>query len=330
MDGLGVVDPVRPALAGFGPRCVQQARRRAARCARRRSCGCRSGVSSPAPRSRWPACRTRRSSACMRSRSPWAACWSRDGTCCSGLHPAKPSAPPAPDWAVRLRSMWVAPATAVVVLAWLLRVHPGALPIAALFLVAWAASPALMWALGQPRARKRVALSVSQREFLRRLARRTWAFFEAQVDDSNHWLPPDNIQEHPSLIVARRTSPTNIGLALLANLSAHDFGYSAAGDTITRTSKTLRTLADLPRYPRPLPQLVRHRIAAAAVAALRVDGGQRQSVRTSADAAPGLARTDRPAGIANRRCIAACATRWMCSRKRRRQVLRRTPARDAG
>src|SRR6478672_10829585 len=147
-----------------------------------------------------------------------------------------------------LRSMWVAPATAVVVFAWLLRVHPGALPVAALFLVAWAASPALMWALGQPRARKRIALSVSQREFLRRLARRTWAFFEAQVDDSNHWLPPDNIQEHPSLIVARRTSPTNIGLALLANLSAHDFGYSSVGDTITRTSKTLRTLADLPRY----------------------------------------------------------------------------------
>ncbi|HMB42891.1 MAG TPA: glucoamylase family protein, partial [Luteimonas sp.] len=151
-------------------------------------------------------------------------------------------------WGSALRSMWVAPATAAVVFMWLLRVHPGALPVAALFLAAWAASPALMWALGQPRVRKRAALSVSQREFLRRLARRTWAFFEAQVDDSNHWLPPDNIQEHPSLIIARRTSPTNIGLALLANLSAHDFGYIAVGDTITRTSKTLRTLADLPRY----------------------------------------------------------------------------------
>ncbi len=26
-------------------------------------------------------------------------------------------------------------------------------------------------------------------------------------------------------MVARRTSPTNIGLSLLANLTAHDFGY---------------------------------------------------------------------------------------------------------
>ena len=30
-------------------------------------------------------------------------------------------------------------------------------------------------------------------------------------------------------MVAHRTSPTNMGLALLANLAAHDFGYLSTG-----------------------------------------------------------------------------------------------------
>jgi hypothetical protein len=42
-------------------------------------------------------------------------------------------------------------------------------------------------------------------------------------------LPPDNYQEDPPQGVAHRTSPTNIGLALTANLAAYDFGYVRRG-----------------------------------------------------------------------------------------------------
>src|SRR3546814_6691920 len=75
-----------------------------------------------------------------------------------------------------------------------------------------------------------------------------WAFFEDFVTDADHWLPPDNIQEHPSLLVARRTSPTNVGLALLANLSAHDFGYLQGEGLVERVGRTLATLESLPRH----------------------------------------------------------------------------------
>ncbi len=64
----------------------------------------------------------------------------------------------------------------------------------------------------------------------------------------DHWLPPDNIQEHPALVVARRTSPTNIGLSLLANLSAYDFGYLQASGVIERTGQVVATLTRLPRH----------------------------------------------------------------------------------
>ena len=42
---------------------------------------------------------------------------------------------------------------------------------------------------------------------LRQIARRTWRFFEATVTPADHMLPPDNFQEDPNPVLARRTSP---------------------------------------------------------------------------------------------------------------------------
>ena len=49
-------------------------------------------------------------------------------------------------------------------------------------------------------------------------------------------------------VVAHRTSPTNMGLALLANLSAYDFGYLSAGRLVERTTQAFQTMAALERY----------------------------------------------------------------------------------
>ncbi|HVR81200.1 MAG TPA: glucoamylase family protein [Luteimonas sp.] len=147
-----------------------------------------------------------------------------------------------------LRSMWVAPVFALVTAAALLRLHPESLPVAAPVLGLWLLSPWLMWWIGRPRLRKATALSPEQVGFLGRLSRRTWSFFEDFVTAADHWLPPDNIQEHPTPMMARRTSPTNIGLSLLANLAAHDFGYLQTSAVIERTANTLRTLELLPRH----------------------------------------------------------------------------------
>ena len=80
------------------------------------------------------------------------------------------------------------------------------------------------------------------------MARKTWAFFETYVGPDDHWLPPDNYQEHPVARVAHRTSPTNMGLALLANLSAYDFGYLSGGQLIERTGNAFRSMEALERY----------------------------------------------------------------------------------
>ena len=71
----------------------------------------------------------------------------------------------------------------------------------------------------RPLSRPRAAL-------LRRTARKTWRYFETFVTAADGWLPPDNYQEEAtSRRLARRTSPTNIGMGLLSTLAAHDLGY---------------------------------------------------------------------------------------------------------
>ena len=73
-------------------------------------------------------------------------------------------------------------------------------------------------------------------------------FFETFVGPEDNWLPPDNCQQQPVAVVAHRTSPTNMGLTLLANLAAYDFGYVTAGELVERTGNTLRTMSSLDRH----------------------------------------------------------------------------------
>ncbi len=147
-----------------------------------------------------------------------------------------------------LRSMWFAPTFAFAILALLWWLNATALQVAVPILSLWALSPPLMGWLGQPRRQRKTVLSESRIAFLRALTRRTWAFFEVNVRAEDHWLPPDNVQEYPAPRLARRTSPTNIGLSLLANLAACDFGYLTVAQTIKRSADTLGTLESLPRY----------------------------------------------------------------------------------
>ncbi|MEN4902394.1 glucoamylase family protein [Luteimonas sp. TWI1437] len=150
--------------------------------------------------------------------------------------------------AAELRTMWPASLLSLVTAVTLWGLQPGALWVAGPVLALWAASPLLMAWLGRAPPQRSAELSAAQRAFLGRLARRTWGFFEVNIRAEDHWLPPDNIQEHPTLVVARRTSPTNIGLSLLAHLAAWDFGYLQAPALMRRTGQMFATLDRLPRH----------------------------------------------------------------------------------
>ncbi|NVM75984.1 cellobiose phosphorylase [Duganella sp. SG902] len=146
------------------------------------------------------------------------------------------------------RTMWFAPVLALFVGGALLGWRPASLPPAALFLLAWLVAPAVADWISRPIARTHAQLTPDQQQFLHKLARRTWAYFDHFVGPEDNWLPPDNMQEHPVQVVAHRTSPTNIGMALLANLTASDFGYITVAQLMERTANTLDSMDKLERY----------------------------------------------------------------------------------
>jgi cellobiose phosphorylase len=146
------------------------------------------------------------------------------------------------------RTMFFAPALAAAAFIALTMFRSNSLGVAAPILLFWFLSPALAWWISRPLVRREARLTKEQTLFLRALSRKTWAFFETFVGPEDHWLPPDNFQEKPSPVVAHRTSPTNIGLALLANLSAYDFGYLLAGQLIERTQNAFQAMEALERY----------------------------------------------------------------------------------
>jgi len=144
-----------------------------------------------------------------------------------------------------LGSMWIGPALAAAAAVVLERAE---LVAAAPVLALWAVSPVWSWWSSEPIVPKGPKLAAAERTFLRTIARRTWRFFDSYVTPGDNFLPPDNVQDDPPRGAAHRTSPTNIGLSLLANLAAYDFGYLPAGELIARTTQTFATLDRMQRY----------------------------------------------------------------------------------
>lgn len=128
-----------------------------------------------------------------------------------------------------------------------LTLKPRALIVMGPLAVIWLLSPFIAFWVSRPRTKERKLLSAEDRTFARMIARRTWRFFETFVGIEDNWLPPDNYQEDPSAIVAHRTSPTNMGLLVLATSSARDLGYIGALELVEREELTFATLAKLPR-----------------------------------------------------------------------------------
>lgn len=111
----------------------------------------------------------------------------------------------------------------------------------------WVSAPLWTPLLDAPAALSR-PMTRSDAEDARKLARRTWQFFEDSVSADTLFLPPDNVQEEPKKGPALRTSPTNMGLYLLSCCAAHALGFLPIGELSQKLNDTLNTLEKLPTW----------------------------------------------------------------------------------
>ncbi|MFN5046588.1 GH36-type glycosyl hydrolase domain-containing protein [Roseateles sp.] len=114
----------------------------------------------------------------------------------------------------------------------------------------WASRPLCIWLSTRPLARAvgPPALAPQDRAYLQGVARDTWTLFERHVGPQSPHLPPDNVQTVPELLVAHRTSPTNMGLYLLSLACAQRFGWISLEAMLDRAELTLASMARLERH----------------------------------------------------------------------------------
>jgi len=112
----------------------------------------------------------------------------------------------------------------------------------------WLFAPYVFYRTGRQRRRAQRPFSKEEREILMGYAADMWQYFEDFMDQKNSFLPPDNYQESPLAALATRTSPTNIGLALVSCLAARDLGLIDSDGLITRVERTIATLETMPKY----------------------------------------------------------------------------------
>jgi cellobiose phosphorylase len=147
-----------------------------------------------------------------------------------------------------LKRMWQAPLVAVLVGTAVLVWRPEAAIIAGVWLLAWLFSPLVAYWVSTPNMPATYIATEAERLYLRRVARKSWRYFEEFVGERDRWLAPDNYQEYPKGELAHRTSPTNLSLLLLSTLSAHDMGYITISEMVSRADRTLRSMEGLEKH----------------------------------------------------------------------------------
>ncbi len=114
--------------------------------------------------------------------------------------------------------------------------------------IIWFISPLIAFYISRDRIEKSWEPAPADTDFIRRISRKTWAYFEDFVNEENGWLAPDNFQEKPYVGVACRTSPTNLGMGLISNICAADMGYIGLLEMLQRIEHILESMESLEKY----------------------------------------------------------------------------------
>ena len=144
-----------------------------------------------------------------------------------------------------LKRMWIAPIMGIVIFYLSFYSSFGVIAYNLVVGVLWIASPYIAYCISSKLPDNKNTLKSEDKTYLRKIARRIYAYYEDFVNQENNYLAPDNYQEKPFKGIAHRTSPTNIGMGFTSNIVAYDLGYINMSQFINKTELILNNIKDL-------------------------------------------------------------------------------------
>ena len=114
----------------------------------------------------------------------------------------------------------------------------------------WVIAPILMWYISLPKKILKPIQKITkdEKEYVTQIGYKTWKFFEDYLTEENNYLIPDNYQENRKEVVTPRTSSTNIGLSMLAVITAYDMKYIDLEKSTELLNNILTTIYELPKW----------------------------------------------------------------------------------
>ena len=114
----------------------------------------------------------------------------------------------------------------------------------------WIITPFGMWYISRPKKQIKTVeeLNEKEKQYIKDIGKRTWNFFDKYLVKENNYLITDNYQEDRKEKIVLRTSSTNIGLSLLAVISANDLGYIEKQKALKLLKEMILTIESLPKW----------------------------------------------------------------------------------
>ena len=114
--------------------------------------------------------------------------------------------------------------------------------------VLWGLTPFVSYEISRPDKEEKYKVSTEQKEFIIDVAKKTWSYFNDFMIKENNYLPPDNYQENRKNNIVNITSSTNIGLGILAIISAYDLKFIDENHMINLLKNIFDTITNLEKW----------------------------------------------------------------------------------
>jgi len=121
-------------------------------------------------------------------------------------------------------------------------------PFAEICATIWILGPFIAGNISRQMEMKSTNLKKEDLLYLLEIGKKTWKYFEENMDEATGYLPPDNYQESRKNKIVMRTSSTNIGLGLLSVISACDLNYIDEEKAVFYIEKIIDTVDKLEKW----------------------------------------------------------------------------------